>query len=105
MLSVAVRLPLAPAGGVKVTLIVHVAFAATLAPLVHVLVPIAKSLALVPLIDGVLEIVNAALPVFFTVTVWAVLVVVTNCPPKATVVGVIVAMEAEVTPVPVRLNV
>jgi hypothetical protein len=105
MLRVAVRLPAAPAGGVKVRLIVHVAFAATLAPLVHVLLEMAKSLALVPLIDGVPEIVKLAFPVFLTVTVWAVLVVVTNCPPNGTVVGVIVAIAAVATPVPVRLTI
>ncbi len=73
------RLPAAPAGGVNVTLIMHVAFAAIDEPLVHVVpVAIAKSEAFVPEIDGAELMVRLDPPVFFTVTVWAALVVVTS---------------------------
>ena len=70
MERLAVRLPLVPAGGVNVTLIVHVALGATVAPLVHVvpLVTIAKSEAFVPEIDGAAVIFKVELPVFFTET-------------------------------------
>jgi hypothetical protein len=77
--SVAERFPLAPAGGVNVTMITHVPFAATVAPLVQVVpVAAAKSDAFVPVNVGVAVMFNVALPVFFTVTVCAVLVVVTS---------------------------
>jgi len=70
MLRTAAWLPLAPAAGVKVTLITHVAFAARAAPLVHVVpVAMAKSAALAPEIDGAALIFRLEPPVFFKVTV------------------------------------
>ena len=83
--SVAVRGFVVP-DGVNVMAIVQVAFACMTAPLVHVVpVPawIAKSVLgvpLVPMIEGAAERVSAELPVFLTITVWAVLVVVTSWP-------------------------
>jgi hypothetical protein len=70
MLRTAARLPPAPVGGVNVTLITHVAFGATAAPLVHVVpVATAKSEALAPVNDGAALISRLEPPVFFTVTV------------------------------------
>jgi hypothetical protein len=107
MESVAERAPLAPAGGVNVIMITHVPFAAS-GVLVLQVVPlaIAKSDAFVPVIAGVAVMFRLELPVFFTVTVCAALVVVTSCPLKLIGVdGVSVTTGAEATPVPVKDNV
>jgi hypothetical protein len=99
--------PLTPAAGVNVTLIMHVPpLAATFAPLVQVVpVAIAKSAAPVPEIAGAGLSVNAAVPVFVTVTDWAALVVVTNCPVKVRVDAEIIATGAAAMAVPVMVSV
>ena len=104
MESVAERVPLAPAGGVKVIMTTQVALAARVAPLVHVVpVATAKSDPFVPVKPGVAVMFSVELPVFFTVTVCAALVVVTSCPLKLIGVdGVSVTTGAEATPVPVK---
>lgn len=106
MVSVAARLPLAPEGGVKVMLITQVALDATVAPLVQVLPEaMAKSEPLVPEIAGAAVMFNVPLPVFFTVTACAELVVVTSWPLKASGEGDTVATGAAAVPVPERLMV
>lgn len=104
IVSVAERLPVAPAGGVNVMLIEQVAFAAKAVPFAHVEPDaIAKSLApaLVPPMAGAAVRFKVALPVFLTVIVCTVLVVVTSWPPKVTgLAGVIDITGAEVAPVP-----
>jgi hypothetical protein len=96
MLSEAARLPLAD--GVKVTLIVQMAPAATLDPQLLVW---AKSLALVPE-TAMLVTLKAALPELVRVIVWAVLVAPTDWFPKARLVGETLATRA--VPVPERLT-
>jgi hypothetical protein len=92
--SVPVREPVAV--GVNVTLIVQVAFAASCVPL-HVLVCAKSPVVLIAWATNV----SAALPVFFTVTICAELVVVTSWPVKVNVVGVTVATAAATAAVPV----
>ena len=79
MLRMPARLPVPFAGGVKVTLITHVLFGVTTAPLVHVVpLAMAKSDAFVPENDTAAAMFRIDPPVFFTVTVCAALVVVTS---------------------------
>lgn len=73
MLTVAKRVPVAE--GVKVMMMEHVAFAATLAPLWHVLAgETVKSLGFAPLIEASLEKVSVDVPVFVMVSVCGALV-------------------------------
>ena len=74
MLTLALRLPLAL--GVKVTLMVQEAPAASVLELLGQVLVCAKSPALVPL-SPMLLMVRAALPLLVSVTVWAALVVLT----------------------------
>jgi hypothetical protein len=97
MLTAAVRVPLAV--GVKVTLIVHLAPAATELPQVLVW---AKSPAVVPVIV-ILAMLRAALPVLLRVAVWAALVVLTDWRAKVRLVGERLAAGA--VPVPERATV
>ena len=97
MVTKAARPPLA--AGVKVTLIVQFAPAATELPQVLVCI---KSPALVPVMAR-LEIVKAALPVLVRVTACAVLVVPTDWLPKERLAGA--RLTAGAVPVPVRLTV
>jgi hypothetical protein len=92
--SVAVMAPVA--AGVKVTLILHEVWAAREAP--QVFAEMAKALALVPVMVSP-ESVMAVLSLFVSVTVFAALVLLTPCLPKARVVTEVVAWA---TPVPVR---
>jgi hypothetical protein len=106
MLRIAACAPLAPAGGVKVTLITQVLPGVTAAPLVQVVpLAIAKSAELVPETEGAAVMFRLALPVFFTVTVCAVAVVVTSWPVNVSDDGVTVTVGAAAEPVPVRLMV
>src|ERR1019366_2483215 len=95
--SVAVMAPVAV--GVKVTLMVHEVWAASDVP--QVLAEMANALALVPVILSP-EIVMAVLSLFFSVTVFAALVLLMPSLPKDRLAGVTVAWA---TPVPVRLTV
>jgi hypothetical protein len=98
MLTAAVRLPVAE--GVKVTLIVQLAPAATELPQVLVW---AKSLALAP-VTARLVMFSVALPVLLTVTLRAVLVVGTGWLPKARLVAERPATGAALPPVPVKFT-
>ena len=98
-LSVIVSVPArAPSAvGANVTLMMQFAPAAKLAP--QGLLEIAKS----P--EAAIEvIVNALAPVFVRVTVFAALVVVSICPPKARLVGANPTPGAVADPVPLRLT-
>jgi hypothetical protein len=92
--SVAVMAPVFK--GVNVTLMVHEAWAAREVP--QVVAEMANALALVPVMVSP-ESVMAALSLFVSVTVFAALVLLTPCLPKARVVTEVVAWA---TPVPVR---
>jgi hypothetical protein len=92
--SFAVMAPLA--AGVKVTLMVQEVWAASDVP--QVVAAMANALALVPLIVSP-ESVMAALSLFVSVTIFAALVLLMPCLPKARVVTEVVACA---TPVPVR---
>jgi hypothetical protein len=96
-LTAAARDPLAV--GLNVTLIEHLAPAATLDPQPLVC---AKSPGLAP-VSAMLEMLKAAVPVFVSVTVWAALVEPTAWPAKARLLGDTLAMGA--VPVPLRLTV
>ena len=100
MLTEAVRLPLA--AGVNVTLMVQLALAATELPQV---LAWAKSLALAP-VRARLVMLNEALPVLVSVTVWAVLVLLTVWFPKARLRGERLTTGAgTLVPVPDKLTV
>src|SRR5258708_1637278 len=99
MLRLALREPVA--AGVKVTLIVQLAAAATLVPQVFVCT---KSLLCAP-VTVMLVIVKLAFPVLVRVTVCAVLVVPTDSAAKGRLPGVRLTPGAEVTPVPVTFTI
>jgi len=98
-LSRRVRVPvLVPAAeGVKVTLTVHEASAPSVAGRVPQVFVSAKS----PL-TPIEFIVRALVPVFCTITVWAVLVLPTASLPKARLEGASVILGAVAVPLPVR---
>ena len=97
MLMLALRLPLAD--GVKVTLIVQLAPAASVLGLMGQVLVCAKSPAFVPA-TVMLVIVRAAVPLFVSVTDLAALVVPTFWAPKLRLVGFSVTAGAETVPVP-----
>src|SRR5438874_2124413 len=82
--KLAVRVPVAV--GVKVTLTVHEAPAASVLGLIGQLLVWAKSLALVP-VSPMLVMVRAPVPLLVSVTVWAALLVPTAWFAKLTLVG------------------
>jgi hypothetical protein len=84
------------AAGVKVTLMAQLAPAATLDPQ---LLLCAKSLGLAP-VSAMLVMLRDAVPVFFRVAVWAVLVAPTDWLPKARLVADRLKVGCSPTPVP-----
>src|SRR5947209_18957050 len=84
MVTLALRVPVAV--GVKVTLMVQEALAASVLELLGQVLVWAKSPALVP-VRPMLLMVRAALPLLVSVTAWAVLVVLTCWLPKLRLVG------------------
>jgi hypothetical protein len=98
MLTVAVRAPLA--AGVKVTLIVQVALAASVLGLMGQVSVSPKSLAFAPLTAMLLNM-SAAVPLLVSMIARVALVVPTFWFPKLTLVGLRVTAGAEITPLPV----
>src|SRR5271157_4488534 len=101
IVSVPVRAPTAV--GANVTLMVQFAPAASVAGLIGQAV--APVLVAVKSPEPAIElIVNAPVPVFVSVTVFALLVVVSNCPPNGRLVGASPTPGTAVVPVPLRLT-
>src|SRR5438874_2523489 len=102
MLTLALRVPVAV--GVKVTLIVQEALAASVLGLMGQLLVWAKSPLLVPLIPMLLML-RAALPLLVSITAWDALVVLTCWLLKLRLLGVRLTAGADVVPVPLKATV